>query len=235
MRKVLLVTAALVALQTAASAQIVSGGSSGSGPSGGDVNLTEIDGTAASVGNGATDAGTLRVTLSNDSTGTVAVPGVATAANQTTGNSSLSTIAAAVGSPIPAGTAAIGSVAIIPTTTSGSTPAGYVSTASTNATNVKNGAGTVTALNFINTTQTIGYVRMYNLSSTPTCNSATGFVRSWPVPPASASGLAGGIAVNLGATGTAFSTGIGFCATGGGTSTDNTNAPAGIYINIDYR
>jgi hypothetical protein len=76
---------------------------------------------------------------------------------------------------------------------------------------------------------------MYNLASSPTCSSSTGFVRSWPVPPASSAGLAGGIAANLGAVGTAFSTGISFCITGGGSSTDNTNAPAGIYVNLDYK
>lgn len=44
---------------------------SGGGGSGGNVNLTQIDGNTASVGNGTTDTGTLRVTISSDSTGQV--------------------------------------------------------------------------------------------------------------------------------------------------------------------
>lgn len=46
------------------------GGSSGS--SGGNVNVSQVNGTTTSTGNGATDAGTQRVTISSDSTGTVA-------------------------------------------------------------------------------------------------------------------------------------------------------------------
>ncbi len=166
--------------------------------------------------------------------------GASTAALQTTGNGYLSNLDGAIGDPIPdCGTPAncpsvIGKVQITGATTGGATGTGYVSTASTNATNVKNAAGTVKAMNFINTTQTGGFVRMYNLASSPTCSSATGFVRSWPVPAGSASGLYGGLAASLPIEGTAFSTGISFCITGGGSSTDNTNAPAGIYFNIDY-
>jgi hypothetical protein len=43
----------------------------GGGGGGGNVNLTGINGVAPSVGNGTTDAGTLRVTVSSDSTGQV--------------------------------------------------------------------------------------------------------------------------------------------------------------------
>jgi hypothetical protein len=56
-----------------------------------------------------------------------------------------------------------------------------------------------------------------------------------PVPPAAASGGAGGMAVNLGSGGLTFSAGIGFCWTGGGSSTDNTNAAAGLYLIAGYR
>lgn len=129
---------------------------------------------------------------------------------------------------IPAGTNAIG-------TLTGSTAYGLQSAASTNATNVKASAGVIKAMNLINTTTTIYYLRMYNLATSPTCSSATGFVRTWPVPPAGAAGGAGGIAINLGAGGTTFSTGIAFCLTGGPTSTDNTNAATGVFVNLDYQ
>lgn len=106
--------------------------------------------------------------------------------------------------------------------------------ASTNATNVKNAAGTVYGYTLTNTTTTIYYLRMYNLASAPTCSSATGYVSTIPIPPASAAGGAGGreIQKNIGQ---AFTTGIGFCVTGGASSTDNTNAATGVFVEILYK
>lgn len=103
-----------------------------------------------------------------------------------------------------------------------------VTTASTNAFNCKGATATMYELMAINTTATLGYLRLYNTASNPTCSSATGFVLSIPVP-ASTSG--NGVVRSF-PVGRAFSTGISGCVTGGGTSTDNTNAPAGIYIDI---
>ena len=106
--------------------------------------------------------------------------------------------------------------------------------ASTNATNVKNAAGTVYGYTLTNTTTTIYYLRMYNLASAPTCSSATGYVSTIPIPPTSAAGGAGGreIQKNIGQ---AFTTGIGFCVTGGASSTDNTNAATGVFVEILYK
>lgn len=106
--------------------------------------------------------------------------------------------------------------------------------ASTNATNVKNAAGTLYGLSLSNTTTTVYYVRLYNLSSSPTCNSATGYVESIPVPPAAAAGQVGGREMSFN-IGKAFTTGIGFCITGGASSTDNTNAAAGVYVSALYK
>ncbi len=86
----------------------------------------------------------------------------------------------------------------------------------------------------LNTTTTVAYLRMYNLAAAPTCSSATGYVESIPVPPASAAGLVGGFVAEQ-SFGQAYSTGIAYCLTGGGSSTDNTNAPAGIYPGILYK
>lgn len=105
------------------------------------------------------------------------------------------------------------------------------SAASTNATNIKASAGTVSVISVVNTTATIYYLRMYNLASAPTCSSATGFVHTIPVP-ASTSGA--GIVIPI-AVPHAYTTGIGYCLTGGGSSTDNTNAATGVYINIWYK
>ncbi len=123
---------------------------------------------------------------------------------------------------------------LVGATTGGATSYGLQSAASTNSTSVKGSAGTLVGMNLINTTTTIYYLRMYNASSAPTCSSATNFVRTWPIPPAAASGQAGGIAASLPVQGVAFSTGIAFCLTGGPTSTDNTNAATGVFVNLDY-
>lgn len=106
--------------------------------------------------------------------------------------------------------------------------------ASTNATSVKGSAGTVYHYTLTNTTTAIYYLRMYNLSSAPTCSSATGYVATIPIPPAAAAGGAGGreIPKNIGQ---AFTTGIGFCITGGASSTDNTNAATGVFVEILYK
>ncbi len=106
--------------------------------------------------------------------------------------------------------------------------------ASTNATSVKGSAGTVYGYSLSNTTTTVYYLRMYNLSSAPTCSSSTGYVATIPIPPAASSGLVGGreIQKNIGQ---AFTTGVGFCITGGSGSTDNTNAASGVFVEILYK
>lgn len=109
-----------------------------------------------------------------------------------------------------------------------------LSAASNNTTNCKNAAGNLYGFEFWNTTTTVYYLRLYNLSTSPTCSSATGFIRSIPIPPAASAGLVGG-AVNNYVVPVNFSTGIGYCITGGSSSTDNTNAAVGIFGEIRYK
>lgn len=106
------------------------------------------------------------------------------------------------------------------------------SAASTNSTSVKGSAGNVYGISAINTTSTIYYLRMYNSSSAPTCSSATGFIESLPIPNAAGAG-AGFVRMSVVSQG--YTTGIGFCITGGGGSTDNTNAATGVYVTILYK
>lgn len=106
------------------------------------------------------------------------------------------------------------------------------SAASTNSTNCKASAGNIYHIEAINTTSTIYYLRLYNLASAPTCSSSTGFVRSIPIPHNSGNGA--GFESEMG-VGESYSTGISFCLTGGGSSTDNTNAATGVYLNINYK
>jgi len=122
-------------------------------------------------------------------------------------------------------------VSSIPPTSGGANTCYLSSAASNNATNCKNAAGQVYQISGINTTGTLYYLRMYNLSAAPTCSSATGFIESYPVP---ASTTGAGLQMEN-SIGQAYATGIGFCLTGGGGNTDNTNAATGVYISIKYK
>lgn len=112
----------------------------------------------------------------------------------------------------------------------GATPCYITSAASTNATSCKGSAGTLYTVSAVNTTATLYYLRLYNTAAAPTCSSATGFIESIPVPAATTgAGYVRDVSV-----GDAYGTGIGFCLTGGGSSTDNTNAATGVYLSLHY-
>lgn len=106
--------------------------------------------------------------------------------------------------------------------------------ATTNATSVKASAGTLYGLSLSNTTTTVYYLRLYNLAVPPTCSSATGFVESVPIPPASAAGQVGGREAQFN-IGKAFTTGVAYCITGGAGSTDNTAAAVGVFVSGLYK
>lgn len=105
------------------------------------------------------------------------------------------------------------------------------SAASTNSTLIASQPGNIYQYSVVNTTATIYYLRMYNLAAAPTCSSATGFVETIPIP-ASTSGAG---VQRTEPVGQSFTTGMGFCLTGGGSSTDNTSAATGVYISIKYK
>jgi hypothetical protein len=121
--------------------------------------------------------------------------------------------------------------AAVASTSQGTATCYLTSAATTNSTNCKASAGNVYSISAVNTTATLYYLRMYNLSSAPTCSSATGFIETIPVP-ASATGAG---VVRVFAVPQAYSTGVGFCLTGGGSSTDNTSAATGVYLSIGYK
>jgi len=102
--------------------------------------------------------------------------------------------------------------------------------ASTNATLVKAEPGVIRSITATNTTSTNYYLRLYNLAAAPTCSSATGFVETIPIFGAAANG--GGIQIS--SISSSYSTGIGFCITGGAGSTDNTNAAVGVFVTIRF-
>jgi hypothetical protein len=104
--------------------------------------------------------------------------------------------------------------------------------ASNNSTSVKpSAAGTVCRWTLISTSATLAYLKVYDSAGAPTCSSAAGLKHIYPIP---SSTTGAGLQV-LDAMGEAYVNGIGFCVTGGGGDTDNTNAPTGVYIEGSYK
>lgn len=171
------------------------------------VNAAQINGVTPLMGNGATGTGAMRVSIASDSTGVVQ-PG-------NTANT----------------TPWLNAPAAEATTTNSALTSYTASAASTNSTSLKGSAGNLYGISAINTTATLYYLRLYNSSSAPTCSSATGYVETIPIPAsATGAGLERWPHVPQG-----FTTGIGFCLTGGASSTDNTNAATGVHLTLLYK
>lgn len=209
------------------------------------VAIVGVNAATALAGNGVTGTGSPRVTIASDNSplavtqsgtwnvtnlsGTVSLPtGASTAAKQpalgTAGSPSTDVISmqgVVGGTAVPTNPQA--------STTGGCTPAKTLSAASTNATSVKGSAGTLCKMVTINTTATLYYLKTYNTSSAPTCNSDT-VVATYPIPPSN-----GGVAVPIGPFGEAYTTGIGFCLTAGIADNDNANAATGVAISYSFK
>jgi hypothetical protein len=131
-------------------------------------------GGAVSVAGAVTNAGTFATQLTgatnniNNIAGTITLPtGAATAANQTTANTSLASIATNTGAAIPtqASTVSIGGVGIIQDSTS--TSAGTTVVAGTTATNVVAKASAGNLQNAYVTSSAAGWVFIINATSLP--------------------------------------------------------------------
>lgn len=194
------------------------------------INEAQVAGTAKSVNNGTTDAGTTRVTISSDSTGQVKETNFPATVDTNNGATSASTPRVTISND------STGQIIPAPTTASADavSACNILSAASTNSTSCKGSAGNFYGYEIFNTTTTIYYLRLYNTSAAPTCSSATGFIRSIPIPPAGASGQADGTVSNQ-MFPVNYGTGIGYCITGGSSSTDNTNAAVGIFGEIRFK
>jgi hypothetical protein len=195
---------------------------------------------AASTAAGATDKALVVAVSPNNS---VAVTGTFWQATQPvsgtvsiTANSSVNNNqwnGAAVASP-DANSYVISPNAATATSGAAASACNILSAATNNATNCKASAGNLYGYELYNTTTTVYYLRLYNLSASPTCSSATGFIRTIPIPPAAAAGQVGGAVSNY-AVPVNFGTGIGFCITAGSSSTDNTSAATGVFGEIRYK
>lgn len=209
------------------------------------VDWSTVQGTAVDVNSGNKSAGTIRIVLATDQPALTNKLLVTPDANSAVNIAQINGVTPLMGN----GVTGTGSprVTLASDTTSNTNPlyASAVGTssaaaasgcylasaASTNSTSCKGSAGNFYGFRFVNTTATLYYLRMYNSSSAPTCSSATGFIESIPIP-ASTSG--GGI-VAISDIPINYGTGIGFCFTGGSSSTDNTNAATGVFGAILYK
>lgn len=137
----------------------------------------------------------------------------------------------ALDGPIPAGSAAIGSVTVasgaVTATPVTATAYSVVTTASTNGANIKNAAGGLYEVTVSNVTATPIFVKFYNKASAPTVGT--------DVPILTIAAAANStVSLQFGATGKRFSTGISIAATGVITAADATNAVALVQISASY-
>jgi hypothetical protein len=164
------------------------------------VNNAQIAGVATATGNGVTGTGSQRVTVASDNTP------FAVKIDQTT----------------PGTTNAVNSTPVTPT------PSNINSAASTNATSVKNAAGTLFGISCSNSGAAAAFVKLYNKASAPTVGTDTP-VLTIPIP---ASGI---VSVNLGTLGHRFTTGIALAITNLVADSDATTVAANqVKVMVDY-
>lgn len=130
----------------------------------------------------------------------------------------------ALDQPLPAGTAAIGSVTTTPTTGSGYN---LVTAATTNAASIKGSAGALYEVTVSNVTATAAFVKFYSKNVAPTVGT--------DVPILTISAPANSlVAFEFGAVGKRFTAGIAIAVTGLIAATDATATVAGIQVNATY-
>lgn len=206
---------------------------------------------AASTAPAATDPAAV-VALSPNGGQATATAQASQLTQETGTNTNTATIAAAVGSSIPAGANIIGKVGIDQTTpgttdhvsaaqvgawtaqpisgtTGGVTPFTLTAANSTNAANVKATPGTLYHIGVYNNSATLAWVSFYNTAGTPTCG--TSIVYQTMIPANSTSGAG---AVEDFTTGMAFATGIGICVTTGIAGTGSVAATSYV-VGLGYK
>lgn len=102
-----------------------------------------------------------------------------------------------------------------------------ISTASTNATSIKTSPGVFYSVHAVNTNATTAYLKLYNTSGAPTCNTST-VIANFP--------LVQNVPFNASfPNGASYGPGLGLCITGAQASNDNTNATTGITVTLTYK
>ena len=113
-------------------------------------------------------------------------------------------------------------------TTGGLTTFTLISTATTNATNVKATAGTVYSIQASNTGAAVAFLKLYNLAVAPTVGTSVA-VKTLIIP------VGGGIVLSANDIGIAFTTGIAIATTGIASTADTTAVALNqVVINVDY-
>lgn len=108
------------------------------------------------------------------------------------------------------------------------TPGHSVSTASTNATNIKTTAGVLCSIIITNTSASAAFLKLSDAAAAPTCGT-TAVVQTMAV------GATTGQASYTPLSGVNFVNGIGFCVTGAIGDADSTNTATGIAISWTYK
>lgn len=115
----------------------------------------------------------------------------------------------------------------------GWTPKWFIAANSDNATNLKNSAGIVHAVEVYGINAAPAYLKFYDKASSPTCGTDT-IVKQIMIPAASTA--ANGAGSNAIVLDTQFSTGISYCVVTGIGATDDTSVTAANFvINIDWK
>jgi hypothetical protein len=117
-------------------------------------------------------------------------------------------------------------------TSGGATPGHFLSAATNNSTSVKGSAGTLYTLEVVQTTTTLGDLRLYDSAAAPTCSSATGVVKNYAVQ---SNATSPGFIINFGPAGIALANGIGICLTGAVADNDNTSFVTGVQVNYSFK
>lgn len=103
------------------------------------------------------------------------------------------------------------------------------STASDNSTLAVNGQHILCRGMIINTSASVAYLKLYDQgSSGPTCASATNIKEVDPI------GVGATVNIMSGPFAIQFNNGVGFCITSGGSDTDDTNGPVGVFVSLSY-
>jgi hypothetical protein len=109
-------------------------------------------------------------------------------------------------------------------------PMKFDSAATTNATLVWAGAALVKLVFAVNTTTTVYWLKLYDTTTTPVCNT-TPVVFKGAVP---ASATVGGFMMST-PDGLQFQNGVGFCLTANQADNDNTAAATGLAVNFGIK
>lgn len=109
-----------------------------------------------------------------------------------------------------------------------SAPRKYLSAASNNATLVKAGASRITSILAVNTGAAVYFLKLYDKATSPVCGTDIPVI-TIPVPFLASNA---GTVLLENSTGLNFRNGVGFCLTGGIADNDNSNAAAGVAINL---